>query len=192
MAGESRWRLLAAAIGYYAQHGVRDTSLRTLAAAIGTSQRMLHYHFGSREDLLAAVVEAVVAGDSARVDALAAAQGDPYERGRQNWREVSAEARAFGPLFFELAAHAMQGLPHAAPLAQELVPRTEDAFARAYADVTNATTARVLARLSAAVGRGLLFESLIDGDQGASDEAMEVFIAMVRRYVEWEPECGSS
>lgn len=183
MATDTRERLLAAAIGYYAEHGVRDTSLRTLAAAIGTSQRMLHYHFGSREDLLAAVVEAVVAGDSARVDALVAAGGDAFARGRENWRAVTAEARAFGPLFFELAAHAMHGLPHAAPLADELVPRTEAAFARAYAELTHEDDARVLARLSAAVGRGLLFEALIDDDEVASDEAMELFVAMVRRHL---------
>lgn len=184
MATDTRERLLGAAIGYYAAHGVRDTSLRTLAAAIGTSQRMLHYHFGSREDLLAAVIAAVVAGDSARVDALAAADGDPFERGRENWRAVSAEARAFGPLFFELSAHAMHGLDYAAPLARELVPRTEGAFARAYAEFTDPATAAVLARLSTAVGRGLVFEALLDGDQAASDAAMEVYIAMVRRFLD--------
>lgn len=180
MPTDTRNRLLAAAIGYYASHGVRDTSLRTLAAAIGTSQRMLHYHFGSRDDLLAAVIQAVVAGDSARVDALTAADGDPFERGRENWRAVRAEAAAFGPLFFELAAHAMQGLAYAEPLRTELAPRTEAAFARAYADLIDPARVRVLARLSTAVGRGLLFEALLDGDQAASDAAMEEYIAMVR------------
>ena len=62
---DARDALLGRAIAHYAAHGIRDTSLRSLASAIGTSQRMLHYHFGSREDLLAAVLDAV-AGSQAK------------------------------------------------------------------------------------------------------------------------------
>ena len=49
-----REELLGKAIGWFAEHGVGETSLRTLAEGIGTSHRMLIYHFGSREGLLAA------------------------------------------------------------------------------------------------------------------------------------------
>ena len=52
-------RLLAAAMEYVAEHGVGDLSLRAIAAAIGTSHRMLIYHFGSKEGLLIAVIHAV-------------------------------------------------------------------------------------------------------------------------------------
>ena len=41
------------------EHGVGDTSLRTLAAGVGTSHRMLLYHFRLSRGLLAAVVESV-------------------------------------------------------------------------------------------------------------------------------------
>ena len=54
-----RDRLLAAAVDYAAQHGISDVSLRTLAAGLGTSHRMLIHHFGSKEGLLAAVVTEV-------------------------------------------------------------------------------------------------------------------------------------
>src|SRR5436853_5945379 len=57
--GEAREKLLAAVIDYVATHGFSDLSLREVAAAIGTSHRMLIYHFGSREGLLVAVVHAV-------------------------------------------------------------------------------------------------------------------------------------
>src|SRR5260370_40373449 len=56
---ESKDRLLRAATEYVAEHGVTDLSLRGLAAAIGTSHRMLIYHFGSKEDLLIAVIRTV-------------------------------------------------------------------------------------------------------------------------------------
>src|SRR5215210_7590078 len=55
----ARERLLAAAMAHVAAHGVGDLSLRALAAALGTSHRMLIYHFGSREGLLIEVIRAV-------------------------------------------------------------------------------------------------------------------------------------
>ena len=113
--------LLAKAIGFYAAHGVGDTSLRTLASSIGTSQRMLHYHFGSREDLLAAVIESVVTDQIAMLDRLFAEVDDPFEAGRRNWEAAAASAQTFGPLFFELASHAMRGRPYAVRLGEVIV-----------------------------------------------------------------------
>jgi AcrR family transcriptional regulator len=55
-----RTRLLAAVIEHIQRCGISDLSLRELAAAIGTSHRMLHYHFGSKEDLLRAVLRRIV------------------------------------------------------------------------------------------------------------------------------------
>ena len=47
-----------------------DFSLRDLAGSIGTSHRMLVYHFGSREALLIEIVRAFEAEQSARMRAL--------------------------------------------------------------------------------------------------------------------------
>src|SRR6266567_7603171 len=57
----ARDRLLRAAVAHVAADGLHDTSLRELAAAIGTSHRMLIYHFGSKEGLLVAVIRSVEA-----------------------------------------------------------------------------------------------------------------------------------
>jgi AcrR family transcriptional regulator len=172
--------LLHKAIGYYAAHGVGDTSLRTLAAAIGTSQRMLHYHFGSREDLLAAVIEGVVTDQIATLDRLFAEVDDPFEAGRRNWEAAAASAQGFGPLFFELASHAMRGRPYAVRLGGVIVTAHVAAFRRAYAAVTDDAQAEVLARLTLAVGQGVLFQLLIDGDRAAADAAVEELTQMVR------------
>ncbi|MFD0599775.1 TetR/AcrR family transcriptional regulator [Catellatospora coxensis] len=48
--------LLDRVIAYAAAEGITGRSLREIAAGVGTSHRMLLYHFGSREGLLAAVV----------------------------------------------------------------------------------------------------------------------------------------
>ena len=55
-AATGRERLLAAAAEHIAAHGSSDLTLRGLAADIGTSHRMLIYHFGSKEGLLVDVV----------------------------------------------------------------------------------------------------------------------------------------
>ena len=52
-------RLLDGAIEYVAQNGIGDVSLRTLAAALGTSHRMLIHHFGSKEALWLEIVQTV-------------------------------------------------------------------------------------------------------------------------------------
>jgi AcrR family transcriptional regulator len=61
-----------AACDYVLEHGVIGLSLRPLAAAIGTSDRMLIYHFGSREALIADVLERCTSRSVAAVRELAA------------------------------------------------------------------------------------------------------------------------
>ena len=56
MVGESRQALLSRVVDHLTQTGSADVSLRQLAAAVGTSHRMLLYHFGSADALLSAVV----------------------------------------------------------------------------------------------------------------------------------------
>ncbi|MEE6179711.1 TetR/AcrR family transcriptional regulator [Mycobacterium sp. 050134] len=51
-----RTDLVDAASAVLARTGVLDTSLRTLAAELGTSARMLVYYFGSKEQLILAVL----------------------------------------------------------------------------------------------------------------------------------------
>ena len=51
MEGDAKVALLRAAIGHLAEHGLGGATLRGIASAIGTSHRMLIYHFGSRDGL---------------------------------------------------------------------------------------------------------------------------------------------
>lgn len=179
--GDARDALLGKAVAYYAAHGVRDTSLRTLAAGIGTSQRMLHYHFGDREDLLAAVIDAIAGGQAAAIAQLFDEVDDPIEAGLRNWRETVEGALQLGALWFELATHAMHGRPHAAGLEEVMVTSQLRAFTEIYAAHTDRPHAERLARLTLAAGQGLLFDLLVDGDRAAADAAIDLFTAMVRR-----------
>ena len=87
----SRERLLDAALEYVAAHGIGDISLRALAAALGTSHRMLIYHFGSRHGLLLEVIRTAEARERAAVVAV-----DPdvsvADAIRANWRRVADPA----------------------------------------------------------------------------------------------------
>lgn len=47
-----RAELLRGVVDYIAEHGLAELSLRPLAAALGTSSRMLIYYFGTKEELL--------------------------------------------------------------------------------------------------------------------------------------------
>jgi AcrR family transcriptional regulator len=51
-----REQLAEAATDYVLEHGLIGLSLRPLAAALGTSDRMLLYHFESKDDLVATVL----------------------------------------------------------------------------------------------------------------------------------------
>jgi AcrR family transcriptional regulator len=70
---DKREDLLERATDHVVENGLIGLTLRPLAAAIGTSDRMLIYHFGSRDDLVAAVVERTVDRATAAVEQLPAA-----------------------------------------------------------------------------------------------------------------------
>lgn len=56
-AAGQRATLLQAALDCYVRHGISGTTLRHIAAHAGVTPATLHYHFGSRDRLLDAVVE---------------------------------------------------------------------------------------------------------------------------------------
>src|SRR3954463_11865062 len=66
-----RDELAEAATDYALANGLIDLSLRPLAAAIGTSDRMLLYHFDGKDDLVATVLRVSNDRSVAEVRALA-------------------------------------------------------------------------------------------------------------------------
>ena len=178
--GDAREALLAAVVEYVSAHGLGDLSLRQLAAAIGTSHRMLIYHFGSREGLMVAVVRAVEAAQRAFLAEFAADDSlTPVEVMRRMWRRLAdASLWPSERLFFEIYSQALQGRPGTAGLLDDIVdswvePMAEYARQRGL----DPETARVDARLGVAVSRGLLLDLLATGDRAAVDAAVERYLA---------------
>ncbi|ADB30817.1 transcriptional regulator, TetR family [Kribbella flavida DSM 17836] len=168
----SRETLLADAVEHFARHGIGDASLRSIATAIGTSHRMLIYHFGSRDGLLAEVVRTVEQQQRDLLAQLDAEDLSVEQQAEQFWRRVTEASLVYGPLFFELSAHAMQGLPHTEALKADLItvwlPPLTDLCVKAGVPPDQAPA---YARLGLAAARGLLFDLLLTDDRPAVDEA---------------------
>jgi AcrR family transcriptional regulator len=171
---QARERLLAAAVGHALDTGIAELSLRQLAAAIGTSHRMLLYHFGSREGLLAAVTQAV---EDQQRDALLEPGGTLPDAWR-SWQRLSDPS--LWPqerLFFELYASALRGRPGTEGFLDGIVESWVAPVAAALVTAGAAErTARADARLGVAVVRGLLLDLLATGDRAGVDEAYERFL----------------
>ncbi|UMG94118.1 TetR/AcrR family transcriptional regulator [Nocardioides sp. TF02-7] len=172
-----REALLAKVTTYFAEHGVGDTSLRSLAAGVGTSHRMLIYHFGSREGVLTAVIDAMARQQLEDMGTFlrAGEDADPREVAWATWEHLADDAAVFGPLLFELSAHAMVGHEWAAQL-RELISdgvRRLALFFEALGEP--AERAALLARTSMAIARGALFDLALTGDRDAADEVIRNF-----------------
>lgn len=173
---QARERLLAIAIEQAMRGGIADKSLRELATAIGTSHRMLLYHFGSRDGLLTAVASAVEESQRAEVAQLVATSAADA---RSLWQHFS-DPRLWPAerLFFELYGHALLGRPGTEGFLENAIEPWVAGLAGAISTETglDEKTARVEARLGIAVTRGLLLDLLATGDQHGVTEAFERFV----------------
>jgi len=173
----ARAELLVRVVDHFISDGLGDLSLRKNAAAIGTSHRMLIYHFGSKSGLLVEVVQAVEARTRDQLGAIAAGPADDVIR--QMWQYVADPAQGdFERLFFALYGRALQGDAAVRPLLKESIESWLEANAAlAVPRGIPGDLARTHARLGLAVVRGLLLDLLATGDRDGVDAALEVFAA---------------
>jgi AcrR family transcriptional regulator len=177
--------LLGQVVDHFVADGLGDRSLRQIAAAIGTSHRMLIYHFGSKSGLLVEVVRAVEARTRAQLAEVGnAAMGDAAigatdEVIRHMWRYVADPAQGdFERLFFALYGRALQGDEQVRPLlAASIESWLEANETLASGQGIPPDLARTHARLGLAVVRGLLLDLLATGDRRGVDAALEAFAA---------------
>ncbi|HEV7758629.1 MAG TPA: TetR/AcrR family transcriptional regulator [Acidimicrobiales bacterium] len=177
-ANPTRERLLEAALAYVTEHGIGDVGFRELARALGTTHRMLGYHFGSKDGLLVEIVRTV---EQRQRDALAGLVTDddlsPIDQMRQMAERLLDPALWPNErLFFELYGQALQGRPYAADLLPEVVtawvePLTEISRRLGTSDAD----APAQARLLLAVARGLLLDLMATGDHETVRRAGKLF-----------------
>ena len=175
-----RQRLLDAVVTHFTEEGLADQSLRRIAEAIGTSHRMLLYHFGSKDGLLLAVVREVEARTQRRLqDFSGDAPGEADAVIRRMWAYLADPALGdFERLFFALYGRALQGDGSIRALLDDDVAHWLDANVALSAPWgLPADVARTHARLGLAVTRGLLLDLLATGDRAGVDSALELFAA---------------
>jgi AcrR family transcriptional regulator len=176
--------ILEAVIEYITKNGVAGLSLRPLAAATGTKARLLIYHFGSKEDLLA---EAMAALRDRVQQAFAGAPGSQGAAtagilARRFWRRATHKSNAgILRVFFEVLAlaltnsgkygHYMKGSAaswhrlFAASMPRHLTPARRKIFATLVVDTFN----------------GLLLDYLVTGNLRRTTRALDIFAIEIDR-----------
>jgi AcrR family transcriptional regulator len=167
---ERRQELLDAVVKECAAHGIGDRSLRDIAAAVGTSHRMLLHHFGSRNELLLAIVDEVERRQRALLHHLPT---EPASAVAAMWADLRRpELRPFERLFFECYARGVQGEQ---PFAR-MLPGAVEAWL-----TEDETADPALVRLGLAVMRGLLLDLVATDDRRGVDAAAQAFADLVQR-----------
>jgi AcrR family transcriptional regulator len=177
---ERRDELIARSLDYFLRHGVAELSLRPLARQIGTSARLIIYHFGSRDGLITAVMEEV------RTDLQKAFAGIVTEtqkrstvgimRGFWNWM-IDESHIGYIRLLFEVQVLAMQ---NPSKYARYLGQTSSSWLDIIESSLPPSKENRVTATMCAAVIDGLLFEYLSTGDCKRTTKALEFFTGMMK------------
>jgi AcrR family transcriptional regulator len=177
---DARARLLGAVVDYVLAHGLADLSLRPLAAAVGSSPRMLLYHFGSKEELVVAVFDQTRKRHAALLEAW-------YERSAEHdartlllraWQWLTAPRHdRLLRLLFETYGLALQDRRRHAAFLRAAVDDWIAPFARTLErEGFSRERAGALGTLLVAVVRGLLLDVLATGDRTRVDRAFRSFI----------------
>jgi AcrR family transcriptional regulator len=174
-----RQELLDGTVDYALVHGVADLSLRPLAAALGTQAPVLLHHFGSKEQLLAAVLNGV--RDRLRALGRDAEAANPRTGLGAVWAWASDPAQApFLRLFFECYGLALR---HPDRYGQFL-----DSVVQDWLDEPMAAIDETSATIAIAVIRGLVLDLLTTGDRARVDAAMARVTKLLRAHAERERE----
>jgi AcrR family transcriptional regulator len=165
------------ALDYFLEHGLAELSLRPLADEIGTSSRLLIYHFETKEKLIAAVIE------------------EAHTRSQRSFAELIEQANSDADLrlFWGWVTDA-KNIGHARLLyeVQVLALRKPEIYAQylenastSWLDVIESRipqspNSRAIATLCGAVIDGLLLDYMSTGDLGRTTDALHIFNSLLQ------------
>jgi AcrR family transcriptional regulator len=172
--------LLERAYRYALENGLADLSLRPLAAAIGSSPRVLLFLFGSKDGLVRALLARARADELAYLEqARAAGQADLAAAARATWQWLAAEpVRPLLALWAE--AYARSLTEPAGPwsgFARQTVEDWLAVLAAAQPAMTRGSSAASAERtLALAVLRGAVLDLLATGDADRVTAAVDRYL----------------
>lgn len=171
---DRRAELLDGATAWVVEHGLSTLSLRPVAKALGTSDRMLIYWFGSRDGLLAAIAEHAGAGLSLALPVVDPDRPPPSTREwlDQCWALFADPAvRPALALLFELDSLGARGPGPARDAARGAADRWIEVVDEALGALgVPADGRRPLTRVVASAMVGLVLDDLV-GDPGPRPDA---------------------
>ncbi|MFF0449562.1 TetR/AcrR family transcriptional regulator [Streptomyces sp. NPDC004609] len=174
---DSRNELLTKAVAHVGERGMGDMSLRSLAGAIGTSHRMLIYHFGSRERLLAEVLQRLRAEEQ-RVYFAEAPHTTRAQLLRSLWELYSSPAsRGRTGNFFYVLGLAAQEPESYREFLDSLADWTRILGEQGLREGLDEKRAASEAYLLAWSLRGLLLDLVTSGDRARVQDAFDVLCA---------------
>ena len=159
----------------FRERGAESFSLAEIAGELGTSSRMLIYHFGSRDELLGRVLNIV------RRETIAILSDPPPDQvgeAIQRWWDYysAREHLADMQLFFHLASRSFEEPESFTDFTSTAVVGWADFFARAIeGEGVEAEAADSLARLAIAAMRGIMVDYLITADLESAERSVEAF-----------------
>src|ERR1039457_1011756 len=193
---ETRARLLHAAAEVYALHGFGGATLDEVAAQAGLTKVAVYDHFGSKENLLLALMEEYLAGQVAAQLVLFDRERTTSERplaGSEDWMARLHESPDRFRLFVELWTHAQRDERLRRHLAGALctLHATFAGFAAASAADAGVPTPtgapEQFANVALGLGIGLAMLKLTDSDT-VPDGLLGVVLSMLIRALESDPE----
>jgi AcrR family transcriptional regulator len=165
-------------VGYLLEHGLSDLSLRPLADALGTSARLLIYHFESKEGLLTEVLDSMQTHLRMSFGGMIEQRAGKSERPLKlfwDWA-IADENYPYLKLLYELQILAVQNPAAYGQYLQRNASNWSELIATALPE-SERTAAMVT--LLGAVFDGLFLELMSTGDRRRTTQAVQQFIRLV-------------
>ncbi len=178
-ASNRKEQLRGAALAYLVEHGLTDVSLRPMAARLGTSARILMFHFKSKEGLMTEVMEELHARLQASFLKLSESPDrrvPPLKR-FWHWAKDRENFLHLRLLYESQIVAARNGKQYGRHLKKTSTDWQRLVFER----LSESVRSQELATLCIAVFDGLFLELIVTGDGLRLTRAMDYFIAIARR-----------
>jgi AcrR family transcriptional regulator len=175
--------LLEGLIAYLVRHGVADVSLRPMAAAVGSSARLLIFHFGSKERLLVEVLDEMQARlQRSLAELLASESGVTRAAPLRLFWDWALKDLNFVQLRVLYQLQILAAQDHKT-YGRYLRRNSLNWLEAVQAALKPAQRSSTLATLIVAVFDGLFIEVMSTGDRRRASAAIDDFIVMARKHV---------
>ncbi|MGW7521886.1 TetR/AcrR family transcriptional regulator [Streptomyces sp. NPDC054783] len=169
---------------YVLRNGLADLSLRPLARALGTSDRMLLYYFGTKERMVAEALALYERRPLLRTRDLLETVGPPTDPAglrrflEEVWRQfANPDVRASLPLYVEIMSASVLHPDRYGPVMRDIVTGWTGLLVSVFRDLgMSQDRARTQATVLADASLGLLIAPLADGHWDRADKAFHALL----------------